>query len=243
MDSHSFMEKALPQIPPNINAAIAAKAPVTRTAFDEKDTILTDAALQQEFGFARFDNGNYLVSMTCPMPGLTPEMIRWWFWWHAQESIRYKIWFPGEHFGISYARKDRAYFSEKRLPAFQPNTHYPVERIGKLILPLKIEFVSPEAFGFSPDLMQKNGIPLIVCGHVSAMYGLVPHTEMAHIFRQTEDGLLLISRFWLGQTLQNPLLRKVIFTDETASGMAKHCCVEYRNLAEILPELYRTESK
>ena len=243
MDSNSFMKKALPQIPPDIHAAIAAKAPVTRTALDEKDTILTDAALQREFGFARFDNGNYLVSMTCPMPGITPEMIRWWFWWHAQESIRYKIWFPGEHFRISYARKDRAYFSEESLPAFQPNTHYPVERIGKLILPLKIEFVSPEAFGFSPDLMQQNGIPLIICGHVGAMYGLVPHTEMAHIFKQTKDGLLLISRFWLGQTLQNPLLRKIILTDETASGMAKHCCVEYRNLAEILPELYRTKSK
>ena len=243
MDSNAFMEKALPQIPPDIQTAIAAKAPVTRTAFDKKDDILTDEILQREVGFSRFDNGNYLVSMTCPMPGITPEMIRWWFWWHAQESIRYKVWFPGEHFGISYARKDRAYFSEERLPTFQPNTHYPVERIGKLILPLKIEFVSPEAFGFSPDLMQQNGIPLIICGHVGAMYGLVPHTEMAHIFKQTKDGLLLISRFWLGQTLQNPLLRKIILTDETASGMAKHCCVEYRNLAEILPELYRTESK
>ena len=71
------------------------------------------------------------------------------------------------------------------------------------------------------------------------MYGLVNHTEMAHIFKQTEDGLFLISRFWLGATLKNPLLRKEILTDGTAKGMAAHCCVEYRNLAQILPELYR----
>ena len=236
-----FLNKPLPQMPPEIRGILDANAPVSLTAFGEKNRILADEALQKEIGFSRFDNGNYIVSMICPMPGITPEMIRWWFWWHAQESVRYKIWFPGEHYGISYARKDRAYFSQKTTPEFQPNTHYPVERIGKLILPLKIEFVSPEAFGFSPKLMRENGIPWIVCGHVSAMYGIVNHTEMAHIFKQTEDGLLLISRFWLGQTLKNPLIRKAMLTDKTAIGMAEHCCIEYRNLAEILPGLYGME--
>ncbi len=236
-----FLNKPLPQMPPEIRGILDANAPVSLTAFGEKNRILTDDALQKEIGFSRFDNSNYIVSMICPMPGITPEMIRWWFWWHAQDSVRYKIWFPGEHYGISYARKDRTYFSQKTTPEFQPNTHYPVERIGKLILPLKIEFVSPEAFGFSPELMRENGIPLIVCGHVGAMYGIVNHTEMAHIFKQTEDGLLLISRFWLGQTLKNPLIRKAMLTDKTAKGMAEHCCIEYRNLAEILPGLYGME--
>ena len=178
--------------------------------------------------------------LTCPIPGVTPEMVRWWFWRHARQSLRCKIWFPGEHCGIAAARRDRAYFTAETLPAFQPNVHYPIERIGRLILPLKIAFVSPEAFGFSPSLLRENDIPLIVCGHVGAVYGLVSHTEMAHIFRRTEEGLFLISRFWLGQTLQNPFLRRTILTDGTARGMAAHCCVEYRNLARILPELYRT---
>jgi hypothetical protein len=52
---------------------------------------------------------------------------------------------------------------------------------------------------------------------------------------------LLISRFWLGQTLKNPLIRKAMLTDKTAKGMAEHCCIEYRNLAEILPGLYGME--
>ena len=238
MNIRQLLQKPLPTIPPEIQTALQTDHSVTLTEFGEKNRILKDDAQQREIGFSRFDNGNYIVSMTCPMPGITPEMIRWWFWWHAQDSLRYKVWFPGEHYGISTARKDRAYFSRKTLPEFQPNTHYPVERIGKLVLPLKIEFVSPEDFGFSPELMRKNGIPLIVCGHVGAMYGLVRHTEMAHIFKQAEDGLLLISRFWLGQTLKNPLLRKAMLTDKTAKGMAEHCCVEYRNLTEILPELY-----
>ena len=75
-------------------------------------------------------------------------------------------------------------------------------------------------------------------GDAITIYGTVEHTEMAHIFKRTDEGLTLISRFWLGQTLKNPLLRKAMLTDATARGMAAHCCVEYRSLAGILPELY-----
>ena len=238
MDLRDALKRPLPEIPPVIRAALEAPGGVTLTPFAQKNDILTKTDLQREVGFARFENGSYLVSMTCPMPGVSPEMVRWWFWWHAQRSLRYRVWFPGEHYGISTARKNRAYFAAPALPEFQPNTHYPIERIGKLILPLKIAFVSPEDFGFSPGLMRENGIPLIVCGHVGAVYGMVEHTEMAHIFKRTDEGLTLISRFWLGQTLKNPLLRKAMLTDATARGMAAHCCVEYRSLAGILPELY-----
>ena len=233
-----YLRQPPPELPPEIRAALAADATVTLTPFGRKEEIPRNADLQRETGFSRFPDGSFLVAMTCPMPGVTPEMVRWWFGWHPRQSLRYRIWFPGEHYGITAARRSRARDAETR-PEFQPDVHYPVERIGRLILPLKIAFVSPESFGFSPSLMRENDIPLIVCGHVGAVYGLVPHTEMAHIFRQTEDGLMLVSRFWLGQTLQNPLLRRAILTDETARGMAAHCCVEYRNLARILPELYR----
>lgn len=184
------------------------------------------------------EDGTYLVSMTCPMPGITAEMIQWWFWWHPQASERYRLWYPGEHIGISYDQKDREYFCQPRVPAFKANTHYPIEQIGGIRMPLRIDFVAPEEFGFSRNLMDHNRIPLIVCGHVGAFKGLLWHTEMAHIFKETDDGLLLISRFWIGQTLKSPLLRKLILTDKTARGMAEHCCVEYRNLAEILPVLH-----
>ena len=240
MELNAYLKRPLPQIPPTIRASLESGGAVTPTPFAEKNEILQNAALQRETGFTRLPDGNYLVAMTCPMPGVSPEMIRWWFWWHAQKSLRYRIWFPGEHYGISTARRNRAYFSAPALPDFEPNVHYPVERIGRLILPLKIAFVSPESFGFSPEAIRENGAPLIVAGHVGAVRGIVKHTEMAHIFRKTDDGLTLISRFWLGQTLKNPLLRKAMLTEATARGMAAHCCVEYRSLAAILPELYRT---
>lgn len=232
-----FLNMLLPEIPEDINEMLCHPS-ITLTNFEDKNSVLENCSLQKEIGYRQFPNGDYLVSMTCPMPGITPEMINWWFWWHPQESIRYQIWFPGSHHSIAYAKKDSAYFHRITLPEFQPNTQYPTERIGGTNMPLRIDFIHPKDFGFSEQIMLDNNIPLIVCGHVSAFKGLIPHTEMAHIFQKTEDGLVMISRFWIGKTLRNPMLRKVILTDNTAKDMAEHCCIEYRHLARILPEVY-----
>ena len=229
--------KPLPPIPMEIKNRLDQPA-VTCTYLNNCDMILESDALQQEVGYSQFPDGSWMVSMTCPMPGITKEMIDWWFWWHCQEDLRYQIWFPGDHISIRYHKKDRAYFEQPHMPPFQPNSQCPVEKIGGATMPLRIDFVTPEQFGFTKDAMERGNIAVIVCGHVSALGGLVPHTEMAHIYKQTGDGLFLISRFWLGKTM-HPMLRKLVMTSGMARGMAEHCCVEYRNLVQILPGLYQ----
>lgn len=212
---------------------------ITITPFENKNSILYDEKLQKEIGFGKFDNGNYLISMVCSMPNVTKEMVDWWFWWHPQNDIRYKLWYPGEHYSIGYAKENEKYFSYTEKPEFEENTQYPVERIGKLFIPLSINFKSPTNYGFSKKAIEDNNIATIVCGNVGAVRNFVSHTEMAHIFFQKEDSLYLVSRFWLGERLKNPILRKCIITDETAYAMARHCCIEYRNLAKKLPLIYR----
>ncbi len=232
------MDKPLPQIPQEIKDALRENQ-ITLTSFEQKNDILQNESLHGEAGYKKMEDGSYLVSMYCPMPNITPEMIKWWFWWHPRKNERYQVWFPGAHFSIGYPKKQGAYFECDSCPEFQNNTQYPNEKIGESKIPLRIDFVTPEEFGFAKSAMIEHQIPLIVCGHVGALKGMIWHTEMAHIFKQTEDGLFLISRFWMGKTLKNPLLRKAILTDELAKGMAEHCCVEYRNLFEILPALYK----
>lgn len=237
MELQSFLKKPLPQMPSEIVDALSKNA-ITPTPFESKNDILSNSKLQTEVGYIKMDNGTYLVAMVCPMPGVTVDMIEWWFWWHTQDSRRYQAWYPGDHISIKYHKKDRAFFEQPNVPAFVPNTQFPVERIGGMKMPLRIDFVTPEEFGFSRQTMYDNNIPKIVCGHVGAFNNLVKHTEMAHIFKKTENGLFMISRFWLGKTMKNPFLRKLIITDDMAKGMAEHCCIEYRNLCEILPALY-----
>ena len=236
-----LLKKPLPAIPADIQAKLN-RPNITLTTFENKNDVLTDPALQQEIGFKQFPDGSWLVSMVCPMPGITKEMIGWWFWWHCQDSLRYQVWFPGDHISIKYHTKDRAYFEQETQPAFQPNSQCPVEKIGGSKMPLRIDFVTPEAFGFTQEALEQGNIATVVCGHVSAFGSLIPHTEMAHIYKQTENGLFMFSRFWLGKTM-NPLLRKFVMTEKMARGMAEHCCIEYRNLAEILPGLYQQYRK
>ena len=231
-----LLNKPLPTIPADIKEKLD-KPEISLTYLNECNLILQSDALQQEVGFRQFSDGSWMVSMTCPMPEITTEMIDWWFWWHCQDNLRYQVWFPGDHISIKYSKKDRAYFEQEAQPVFQPNSQCPVEKIGGSKMPLQIDFVTPEQFGFSKEAIEKGDIATIVCGHVSAFGGLIPHTEMAHIYKQTENGLFMFSRFWLGKTM-NPFLRKFVMTEKMARGMAEHCCIEYRNLTEILPTLY-----
>ncbi|WP_249030400.1 DAPG hydrolase family protein [Tannockella kyphosi] len=212
---------------------------ITKTQFKDKNDILEKEELRLECGCVKMDDESYLVSMYTPMPDVTKEMVSWWFWWHPQNSKRYQAWYPGEHKSISYAKKDLGYFQQKTTPEFQPNTQYPVERVGSLLAPLSIEFVQPNEFGFSKNIMEKQDVEVIICGHVGAFKGLIPNTEMSHVFFKTEKGLLLVSRFWLGKNVKNKILKKLLLTQKQAQGMADHCCVEYRNFNERIPLMYQ----
>ncbi len=112
-----------------------------------------------EAGYGRFSDGSYLVSMYCPMSGLTAEMVAWWFWWHPQAKERYQVWFPGAHFGIGYPRRCAGYFEQETQPPFQDNTQLPTEKIGGMRMPLRIDFVAPEEFGFSRLSMKRTIFP------------------------------------------------------------------------------------
>ncbi len=243
MSIREFLKMPSCEVPTEIAFSLQKEGSITATDFENKSLVLSDASLHGETGFVKLSNGDYLVSMYCPMPGVTAEMVKWWFWWHPQKSERYKAWYPGEHFAVGYRKKDKSYFSEDSVPEFRSNVQYPVEKIGKLILPLSIEFVTAEEFGFSAEDMKKNNVAHIVSGHVGAFGGIVEHTEMAHIFFEREDGLFMVSRFWLGKRLRNPIIRKLMLNDETARGMAEHCCAEYRNFAQRIPQLYKENKR
>lgn len=234
LDKYINMENVV--IPTEVKDLLSSKGGITKTLFENKDDILLDPKLQKECGYELMDDGSYLVSICVAMPNVTKEMIQWWFWWHASDSKRYQAWYPNEHIGISYHKKDKAYFESETVPPFQQNTQYPIERIGKLVAPLSIEFISPEDFGFSSEYI-KNA-EYIVCGHVGAFKGLIKNTEMTHIYFKTNEGLMSVSRFWLGKTVSSKFLKKLLVTEKQAKGMAEHCYIEYSNFVNKIPLMY-----
>jgi len=223
-------------------------------AFERKNDLLDPGYHTCESGYCFMPDGSCYAAALTRMPGVSIDMLSWWFWWHALEDLRYKIWYPGAHAAVRVKDPDRL-----RNPNLSPrerfyhNPHYPVEDIGIGMEMLIIEFMAPEDFGFDASRLAGQGAAAF-CTRVGSFVKPAMHTDMCHVVRLTEDGVEMRSRFWIGRNITvkffperffiNRLIntrpmRKLFIPGNAPEQMANHCAREYSNLAAILPELYR----
>lgn len=184
-------------------------------------------------GFAKLPDGGYFVANFTPMPDVTPQMLEWWFKWHPKADLRYKIWFPDEHFSISTNMDE--------------SVHYPVEKVG-IKTRLAINFLAGDKLGFDCEDMFGKGIVWAVFSRVGILKGKLNHTYMIHFAKQTDNGLVLASRFWVGKDITNDNaigkfinlkpVKSLFFGKRQAKATGVHCMMEYANLASFLPEIY-----
>jgi hypothetical protein len=224
--------------------------------FHEKNVLLDPGYLKREIGYCKSTDGTGYVAMFTDMPGVSGEMIDWWYGWHSIESLRYMIWYPEAHFAIGVDDRVKAECEDVSYrDRYVGRTHYPVEDVGTgKTEELFITFVSPEEFGFDTKRFEAAGVATVVCTHVGDRRRGMRHTYMTHFVRKTATGVEMRSRFWIGAavrfesfrkaavlgTLFNTrLARKLLIKNELPANMAHHCAQEYANLAAILPGLYR----
>jgi hypothetical protein len=231
-----YMNMKNPDLDPRIENILRQKPQITEVDYKNINRIFEGKKLQNEIGFTKLKNRDYLVAMKTEMPNVKPEMAKWWYWWHAQEKERYQIWYPGEHLSISYYSRNKQYFTEA-FKEFEENTVYPLERVGRKTFELSIKFVNPQKFGISEANIKKTENGFLLCGFVGILKGLIQHTKMFHYFKPNGKGVELISRFWLGNGLPK-ILKSIAANEEQAYEMAKHCSIEYKRLSIILPEIY-----
>ncbi len=225
--------------------------PADALLFKSLNDMLKADDLPMEIGHCRMPNGSFFVAVQTPMPKLTAKMINWWFDWHPKESLRYRIWFPETHFGISF--EDNPNKQPGDLPHWH-TTHHPIEDIGIGKEEISIHFLPPAEFGFDTSRFENAGVETVICGLVGSKSNRAKQVvQMCHVVQRTENGLTMRSRFWMGNDiiflpfLGSKLLGKIANTrfarlrlmpDKTGYVMAMHCAQEYANLAQILPELY-----
>lgn len=101
----------------------------SKLRFSDLNDLLLPGYLPMETGFCRMPNGRFFVAVRTELKDVTTEMINWWFDWHPKESLRYRVWFPEAHFGISMKDKDRHQQTPDSLPHWH-TTHYPIEDVG-----------------------------------------------------------------------------------------------------------------
>lgn len=230
------------------DTALPASAPVVQS-YELKTggaRMLDPAPLSLEMGVVRLDSGVLHVAARTDMFNCSGKMFEWWFRF-ACDTEQYSWWHPLDH-------------GESRWVETSPTTHIGSthlvnERLGPdaPFEDLQIHFVDPtELFGDAYTNALDNGD---ISAVVAAQLGFGPEPlkdergrpnmgRMAHIARDTPDGMVLRSRFWLGEGTGAPaeVLRAMI-ADETGLGLLHHAHTEFKYLARILPPLYAAQTK
>jgi phloretin hydrolase len=213
------------------------------------DRLLDPAPLPVETGWCvRADRVGY-VAVRTPMPGVSAEMVEWWFDWHPRDPDRYRLWHPAAHFDNSIEPPRRV-----GAKAHWGAVHHPVEDVGTGTVHARIAFSRPSAIGFSSDALDDPAVATIVCGQVGDDRRRLRHSAMAHVFLAGPEGVTLRSHFWLGAAirpylpapiaapigaaLNNRLVRRLSLPARLPRALATHCAEEYANLAALLPEFY-----
>ena len=194
----------------------------------------------------RLPNGIYEVSALTPMPGVTPEMVRWWFADYMQTTEHYQRWYPGAHIWMDW---------ENKAPGeYLGASHLVHEYIGADLQKLRIHFVPPEEILGNVSMREGD---VAVCAKPGLLEQPLNGGQMCHIIRATEDGAEMRSRFWLGMVAKRDgneqvssiegvvantyLARRLGVSKQAATDLMNHCTEEMSILAGFLPGLYEAE--
>jgi hypothetical protein len=240
-------EEVLPAIAQPMDPAHALR-------FDDIDTLLEPGYHAVENGYCELADGSGYVASRVPFPGCTGEMYRWWFWWHAQESARYTLWYPHNHVSVRPLDAERlvrpGLSDEER---YVGTTHHVDEYIGPELMKIAIEFMDPSQLGLDTRRFEEAGIVGHACARVSLRTEPIEAVTMVHLARRTDDGFEQRSRYWIGHDPKLRLLGARIPVDRlgTALGIKRrmagarvayeqllHDQIEFTHLSTFLAAIY-----
>lgn len=244
---YKYYEQDLALVPAEKLAILQAGPadPKTLISIEDKDLFLSGKDENYcQTGFGVREDGTAVVCNTTYMPGVTSEMLDWWFPWHSVGSdLRYKIWDPEDHY---FARADRAdYVCDPNVPMNQKTwgvNHYIMEDVGPGPEFLKLMFKSPADFGYDTSVIGTEKCQSMVCAIGESSCA----AAMTHKWYPYKDGVMFCSRFWIGYAYVDGKIVRGL--PEGASippfvpqGLFAHNIKEFTNLAAILPTLYEEE--
>ena len=222
--------------------------PSKATSIHERDQLLDPGYLDVETGYTVMPDWSGFAATLVKMPGVTPEMLDWWFNWHPLEGLRYAIWSPVAHEDISVKNKEK-HLDISGTPLKERNyggVHYPVEGFTlKNSQKLRIEFFTPEEFRLDLNKFKEPNISRAYLANVNVDSNNLSINVFFHAVRKVDDGVEYRSRYWLGYHMKNgvPKRKNRLMPKRVMNQMARNNCIhslmEYNNLASFLPQLYK----
>lgn len=244
-----------PLAPPNPKAmAELDKGPMDpdkALPIDDINMILDPGYHEVENGYCILPSGMGYLAINNVFPGVTLDMVRWWFVWHAAGgNMRYKIWCPPKHVAIAVADQDRRKILDPSVPfdeKYVDVDHFVVEDIGGGAEDIVISFKRPQSMGFDMDKFKKSPTVEVFGGfgvtESHQRLGQKAPAVMMHTVREIEGGVEFRTRFYMGARLVDGkpkcvLPKGVVLPVQVPMGLAYHNVEEYSNLASFLPEIY-----
>lgn len=229
--------------------------------FSDVNTLIVPASTQlpNENAWCAYPSGQGYVSSRTSFPGVTADMITWWFWWHSKEGARYSLWNPYAHQEAASSFADK--FDDPKLNNTQKligSVHHITEIIGDQSLTIDIHWKQPSYFKLDESKFAAAGIVASACGEI--FFGTsgspLKAVDMIHLWYKTDSGLELRSRYFLASSIRIdvPVLGKLIPLDTLANlfGIKQfivgrklshdqyiHDQQEMTHLAAILPDVYK----
>ena len=212
---------------------------------EDRNRLFEPGYLAAEVGYGVLEDGSGYIANLTPMPGVTTEMFDWWFAWHGLGDLRYTIWDPEDHY---YAKSLNA--AQGKCPKlslkekYWGTTHLIKEDIGGGPDELFATFRQPQEMGFDEEKIGTKACGTIVTSNSGTVADpSAMSVVMCHFVRETEDGIELRSRFWLGWHIVAGKPVKIL-PDGAATPLIQpkmllaHNMKEFQNLADLLPRIY-----
>lgn len=247
---YKYFEMGIESPTPEQMAYIAGSKGTVEEALEAGDRIklLEPGCFPEKMGYYPLKAGGLLVAGNIPMPGVTADMLYWWFAWHGLEPLRYAIWDPEDHYDIKIDDYGRARVLDPSIPLNEKTwgaTHTVLESIGGPADEIVLMFQDPGVMGYDKSKIGTENCEFLVCCNalMGAMKIPVIMTECA---KKMDGVMTFMARFWVGYHVIDGEARYLLppeaqLPEQIAMGLEAHNIKEFSNLARILPSVYADE--
>lgn len=224
---------------------------------ENRNDLLNPGHLAAEQGYSLLPDGSGYIANYVRMPGVTVEMIDWWFLWHfisppsvpeGNGNLRYKIWCPNEHWDTGLVdKKDESRYLDTAVPMCERRQGPPcfidesIDGSGDNMLHITAYSDPLTEFGIDTERLYRPGMGTMIACHMAVGVPLAG----CHYYRPIRGGVELRTRYWLGYTYEaGKIYRKKDGpqpSEEIVKGFLLHNMIEYPHLAKFLPSLYAEE--
>jgi hypothetical protein len=210
---------------------------------DQAGRLLDPDPMALEMGIEWVTDTELHVAARTDMPGCTGAMFEWWFRF-APDTRQYAWWHPLDHVSSEWV--------ETSPETHVGSTHIVRERLGgERVLRIHIHFCDPAEIIEATALADARAAGAIsgfvyarsAAGEVPARdaQGRPRQTRMAHVCRDTVDGMVLRSHWWLDHDRVDGEPARA--SAAGGLGLVKHCNSEFKYLSGFLPALYAAENR